>query len=206
MKRDLVMILAILGISAGMAVASNVGWHKLHWIRQTPTSQTGEKNGGPATGTTPGVARNPDPDPIPGPMEKTGIDGSGGNGAPKNGTAEKPPNEFTADQVHEFFRSGTARFVDAREAKEYAEGHLNGAINLPSAAVYEKIGDVTSVVGSEEKVIVYCGGKTCESAKTVAGVLRTDFHYTDVMIYESGWEEITSCGKFEDCIVTGESN
>ena len=186
MKRDLVMILAILGMSAGMTVASNVGWHKLDWFRQTPALPP---PGGLETSTTPG-----------------GREGTGIGSASENGTSGKQTNGLTADQVHELFRSGTARFVDAREAMEYAEGHLNGAINLPSDVVYEKIGDVTSVVGSEEKVIVYCGGKTCESAKTVAGVLHTDFHYTDVMIYESGWEEITSCGKFEDFIVTGESN
>lgn len=187
MKRDLLMILSILGISAGAAVASNVGWHRLDWIRQAPTTQTNGSDGGTI---------------VPPPASGQHTEGQ----EQAVGTAEQPANGLTADQVLQHLRLGTARFIDSRKASEYAEGHLGGAINLPSEAIYEKIDNVLSVVGTEEKVIVYCGGATCDAATHVANALRDDFHFADVTVYTSGWEEIVSCGKFENCLTTGEPN
>jgi len=175
--RDFVTILAVVALSAGMAVAANLCWHKMDWLRadalRPPTPSTNGADAAAAADS--GIA----------PL------------VPANG------NEPTADDVLRHLHNGTARFVDAREEKEYAGGHLIGAINLPSSAVYDRITDVTSMVAPNEKIIVYCGGGQCEASHVVTGVLRDEFHYTNVQIYEKGWEEIQTSGKFSDCTATG---
>lgn len=34
MRRDLWLVLLVMAVSAGMAAAANIGWHKMDWIRQ----------------------------------------------------------------------------------------------------------------------------------------------------------------------------
>jgi hypothetical protein len=124
--RDFVTILAVVALSAGMAVAANLCWHKMDWLRadalRPPTPSTNGADAAADGGMAPLVPAN-------------------GNGP-------------TADDVLRHLHNGTARFVDARENKEYAGGHLIGAINLPSSAVYDRITDVTSMVAPNEKIIV----------------------------------------------------
>jgi len=162
MRRDLSTILAVLLLSCGMAVAANLGWHNLDWIRRVTHAE-----------------------PVSTAQDK------------------KSPIGLTAAQVLEHLANGTACFVDAREAHEYTDGHLRGAAHLPASAVYEKIEDIIAVISTEEKVIVYCGSRECESGHEVAEVLR-QYNFIDVELYANGWEEIESSCKFDDCIVEGE--
>jgi rhodanese-related sulfurtransferase len=48
--------------------------------------------------------------------------------------------------------------VDVRDAKEFAEGHIAGAINIPS----EKFASLSSSLEKDKKIIVYCnsGGRS----------------------------------------------
>ena len=171
MQRDFLVILAALGISAGIAGAANIGWHKMEWIRVSRAVES--------------------PDRIPNPTSKPA-------------DLPPPPQGLTADEVLEHVQNGSARLVDARESEDYAAGHLRDAINLPTKEVTEKIDNLRSVVGTGEKIIVYCGGVTCEAAEHVADSLRLDYGYQDVTVYKNGWDEITSSGKFLGFIVTGE--
>jgi rhodanese-related sulfurtransferase len=157
MRRDLFTILGILLLSGTVALAANLGWHKLEWIRQAP---------------------------------------------PKPSPSEQEFAELTAEQVHQHINDRTAFLVDAREEQQYLDGHLRGALHLPSSAVYEMIENVTTVIPLEEKIVVYCGGKDCEASHNVAAVLR-EYSYTDVQVYTNGWEEIEVSCKFDDCIVAG---
>jgi 3-mercaptopyruvate sulfurtransferase SseA len=164
--RDLLLVLAVMALSAGIAVAANLCWHKMDWLSQRE------------------IMKDPPPT-----SQRAGLASSTG---------------LTADDVLAHVHEGTARFVDAREPKEYAEGHLSGAINLPSSEVYAQIGNVTSMIAPSEKVIVYCGGKDCEASHVVADILRREFMFTDVQVYEKGWAEISTSSKFLDCISSGD--
>lgn len=117
--------------------------------------------------------------------------------------ASTKPAGPTVDQILAHLENGTAHFVDAREPHEYADGHLRGATFLPQSAVYEKVEDMLSMVPIEEKIIVYCGGPDCHAAEDVAAVLR-EYNYADVEVYISGWEEIETSGRFDECIVMEE--
>lgn len=110
---------------------------------------------------------------------------------------------LTADEVLEHLRNQTAIFIDAREDHDYADGHLCDAIHLPSSAVYDNIERVSTMVPLEWKLIVYCGGGDCKASHDVARVLG-EFDFEDVEIYENGWEEVESSGRFDAFIIVGE--
>ncbi len=109
----------------------------------------------------------------------------------------------TLGVVLRHFRAQTAHFVDARKADVYAEGHLRGAINLPSNAVYDHISLATDFIGSDELVIVYCDGGECEASHEVAGILRDEFGYQKVRIYAKGWAELETSKYFDELTTTG---
>ncbi len=123
---------------------------------------------------------------------------------PRPDTDEPTAPGLTADEVVEHLHNETAIFIDAREDHDYALGHLCDAIHLPSSAVYDNIERVSTMVPLERKLIVYCGGGDCKASHDVARVLR-EFDYEDIEIYDNGWEEIESSGRFEAFILMGES-
>lgn len=163
MRRDISLVLIIIFASCTVAIAANLGWHKLDWIPPAPPPRKVQESAG------------------------------------------QEPNslKLTPEQVLDHLTRSTARFVDAREAGEYKGGHLAGALNLPSSAAYRNIDDLASMIPTDEKVIVYCGGTECEASHVVAGVLE-EYEFSDVEIYTGGWEEIESSGMFDDWISTEE--
>lgn len=109
----------------------------------------------------------------------------------------------TIEDVLDALQTGSAFLVDAREDHEFADGHLRGALHLPSSAIYKNIERVSSVVPVDAKVIVYCGGGQCEASHNVSDALRRDFGYAHVVIYLKGWEEVVGSGRFEAFIERG---
>ncbi len=124
-----------------------------------------------------------------------------------DGTIDRPEppvadqGGLTADAVFKHLSAGTATFVDAREPHEYEESHLRGSIHLPSSSVYANIDAVMSLP-PEGLVIVYCTGGQCEASHTVQRAME-EYGFTNVQIYEKGWEEISSSGRFGEYIEQG---
>ena len=174
MLRDLRIGLLILLLSGAVGVAANTMRPKpLTWIRSELPKPS-------PIATTPTTAETP--------------------------TASAPtarPDVVNIDEVLQHVSAGSATFVDAREANEYVEGHLKGALNMPSSAAF-KAGEVLAgMVPPDTKIIVYCGGGDCEASHNVSDALQRDFGFTDVLIYEKGWEEIEKSGRFTEFVVTG---
>ena len=114
------------------------------------------------------------------------------------------PGFILIDEVLEGLVSGTAHFIDAREANDFEDGHIRGAVHLPSSAIFKNIDHVYEMgVDPTGKVIVYCGGGNCEASHNVADALRRDFAFDNVLIYENGWEEVEVSGRFEEFIEIG---
>lgn len=187
MVRDFSICVILVAISAGLAGATNVlrpdKERRLDWIRRgvpvenetTPSASSGD--GVQANGATSTAPANAD---------------HGGAGG------------VTVDEVLAALSGGTAYFVDAREKAEYEEGHLRGAVNMPSSAIYENADSVTAIIPPDARVIVYCGGGQCEASHNVSDALRRDFAYQNVVIYTKGWEEVLTSGKFGELISRGD--
>jgi rhodanese-related sulfurtransferase len=84
------------------------------------------------------------------------------------------------------FHSGQAVFVDAREAGEYAAGHIDGAISLDTVSFGQKYPAIKDRLEGATTVITYCDGKFCELSHELADQLRS-LGLLDVRVLRNGW-------------------
>jgi len=101
--------------------------------------------------------------------------------------------------------SGLNVIVDARKDDLFDEGHIPGAILCNPHEMDLYLDTLRPAVSGADKVIVYCGGGTCEASHNVSDALRAEFGFSDVSIYTKGWEEVEASGRFKDFIVKGEN-
>ena len=81
-------------------------------------------------------------------------------------------------------------FVDARSRDDYDEGHISGAVSLPVGQFDEKIEAFLEQHPSENAIITYCSGRTCEDSHKLAQLLLA-FGYTEINVFIDGfpgWE------------------
>ncbi len=94
-------------------------------------------------------------------------------------------------QTYEIFQGGQALFVDARDADEYAELHIAGAVNL-SVDLLERQGDrALAGIPRDRRIVVYCGLANCNKALEVAEKLQS-LKFTGVSAFMDGfraWDE-----------------
>jgi rhodanese-related sulfurtransferase len=70
------------------------------------------------------------------------------------------------DDAYRLFEQGSAVFVDARDRKVFAEGHIEGAVNLmPSGQGYE---DLAWISSADTYVVCYASSENQRQAGTVA--------------------------------------
>jgi 3-mercaptopyruvate sulfurtransferase SseA len=191
MARDFVLACVILVASSAVGLASN-------YLRQNPlTLIRKDVPLRPADPVRPNGRREVSPTA----SRPTGTTDQPGAGGPSDASKD---GEATLEQVAAHLTAGTAFFIDAREPNEYAEGHFRGAINAPSSAIFENADAVTSMVGIDQPVIIYCGGGECEASHNVADALVRYYGYTSVSIYTKGWEEASASEALADYIVRRE--
>jgi rhodanese-related sulfurtransferase len=63
---------------------------------------------------------------------------------------------------------GAAVFVDAREASEYAEGHIAGALSVPFDDAVRNPALIAPFQKAGKPLILYCSGGDCELSKDLA--------------------------------------
>lgn len=76
--------------------------------------------------------------------------------------------EVKLANVKKFFDAGAAVFVDAREAPEYAEGHISGALSVPFDDAVKKPALLEPFKRAGKPIILYCSGGDCELSKDLA--------------------------------------
>ncbi len=82
-------------------------------------------------------------------------------------------------------------FVDTRTDKDYAKGHVRGAISLSPEDMEQRFPGLEPLMPQGSKLILYCYGPDCDMAEKVASFL-IDFGYSDMMIMKDGypgWEQ-----------------
>ena len=93
--------------------------------------------------------------------------------------------------VKDIFDSGSTLFVDARDGKAFAAGHIKGAISLPIGLYEEKLEDFIMKYPPSTRIITYCSGRTCQDSHELAGILL-QFEYENVNVFIDGfpaWEK-----------------
>jgi rhodanese-related sulfurtransferase len=90
------------------------------------------------------------------------------------------------------FRKELATFVDAREAADYAKGHIPGALNITPDGY--KSGKEKLPVPKGSLVVVYCDGGDCELSHDLAALLAKA-GFKKLRIYAGGWSEWDALGQ-----------
>ena len=66
--------------------------------------------------------------------------------------------------AREKLSSGSAVFVDARSASEFAKGHIPGAISIPFEHLGDDYATIDDLIGSGRELVVYCKNRDCDDA------------------------------------------
>lgn len=88
------------------------------------------------------------------------------------------------------FAQGLFVVVDARSVKEFADGHIRGAIQADHYELEDYVDVLTTRTLPADKVVVYCNGGDCEDSVFMCGdLLELGLAYEKIYLYAGGWEE-----------------
>jgi rhodanese-related sulfurtransferase len=90
------------------------------------------------------------------------------------------------EEAQAAFEAQSVLFLDARTPEEYAEGHVPGALNLPTYEFEEHFPDLADLVEDAPSVVVYCEGMECSDSIEVAERLL-EVGCEGVHVFEPGW-------------------
>jgi len=105
----------------------------------------------------------------------------------------RDPIQAKMPMVKKFHDADAALFVDAREAVEYAEGHIAGAVSLPFDEAFKDPKKLATIDPGTKPIIVYCGGGDCEASRNLAYSL-IDAGRKKVVIFEDGFPAWKAAG------------
>ena len=95
--------------------------------------------------------------------------------------------KVTEKKVHKLLDTDTV-FIDARYARDYEAGHLEGAISVPVDANDIERKKVTADIAKNARIVMYCQSSGCKYAEIVA-IKLIDDGYSNISIYKGGWAE-----------------
>lgn len=90
------------------------------------------------------------------------------------------------EEAEMLFFAQAGLFLDARSAEQFAEGHIEGALNLPWDEFDQRLPEVLAGVSLDTPLITYCDGEGCALSKELALALSTR-GYTHVRVLVNGW-------------------
>ncbi len=91
------------------------------------------------------------------------------------------------DQVVKMLGNDRVQFIDARNAEEFAEGHIGNAVNIFTPEHEEHLPEMLTWP-RDKLYVVYCGGGNCDLSIELAEVL-TGFGFENVYVYKGGTTE-----------------
>jgi len=71
-------------------------------------------------------------------------------------------------EMLDFLRNDSRLLVDARPAKQYAAGHLPGAVSLPLDSLSAVPQVIADVLASEKPLVLYCSDSECDDSLLLA--------------------------------------
>lgn len=119
-----------------------------------------------------------------------------GGSAPTGAAAphgENIPLPLGLMQVKELHERREALFIDARDEKAFAAGHIAGAVSLPLGKTGTALPRFRQDVPGEQPLVVYCSGYDCHDSRDLATRLLAA-GYRTVYVYEGGYPEWRDAG------------
>ena len=90
-------------------------------------------------------------------------------------------------KVHKLLDTNTV-FIDARLARDFKVGHLEGAINIPVNADDDGRQKIIANIDKDARIVVYCQSASCKFAEKVAVKLMAD-GFNNISIFNGGWRK-----------------
>lgn len=105
---------------------------------------------------------------------------------PPKSSVQLDGQEIGVKDAAMLFITGRAVFLDARSGFEFAQGHIQGAINLPPREFASQFQDIKPQLAGKEAIITYCDGDRCPLGHSLAEHLR-GAGFKNVFVLKNGW-------------------
>jgi rhodanese-related sulfurtransferase len=100
----------------------------------------------------------------------------------------------TIDEAIAMYQSRKTVFIDARDAEEYDENHIKGALSLPFYDYDYYIESILEAVPPDAAIICYCSEEECDLSLYLARVLRGEEGYGEVYHLYGGFDKWIEVG------------
>ncbi len=107
------------------------------------------------------------------------------------GDGEAATNISLQDAYHSYENNATI-FFDARSPEDYADGHIQGAKNLPVHAFLDSLSYLESL-DFNGQIITYCDGADCNASIDLAADLKM-MGFSNVYFFFGGWQAWEEAG------------
>jgi len=104
---------------------------------------------------------------------------------------------ISLEQAKQLFKKDEALFLDARPESQYAEGHIQGALNCPWYAVDRYFMELADRLDGQKVVITYCDGESCDLSHELALFLK-ETGFKNVHVLVNGWTVWQQAGLLVD--------
>ncbi len=100
--------------------------------------------------------------------------------------------EISLESAKQLYETHQWLWIDARDSKEFNEGHILGARSYPVQHFLEELlNDFTQKYSADTGIVVYCNGRECSDSHELAEIFR-EIGYRNVKVFVDGypvWEE-----------------
>ena len=95
--------------------------------------------------------------------------------------------KISSKKVAKLINSDTV-IIDARLARDFDAGHIEGAVNVPFDICDKGFSDALVDIDKNARIVVYCQSAGCPFALKTAKRLK-DKGFSDISIFKGGWNE-----------------
>ena len=106
---------------------------------------------------------------------------------------ETDNNILSLKEAQKYFKTQKAIFIDARYPGAFSEGHIPGAINLPTDLFDKYYFEVGENITKNDFLILYCTGPECHLSTSLSEIM-TNFGYKNIMLFEGGFDTWEAAG------------
>jgi rhodanese-related sulfurtransferase len=92
---------------------------------------------------------------------------------------------ISLEQAEQLFKQGAAVFLDARPESQYAERHIQGALNFPWQEADRYFVETAARLEDRKMIVTYCDGESCDLSHELALFLK-EMGFENVRVLVNG--------------------